>query len=277
MRPLPLQPDVRCRRIEGYTSIRAGKGLGDSLYLQGVVRHLVEQGRRMQVCSNWPDVFRPLSGSVIVSQFTRMSVDLCAHYSLRKPIVGTSQFEDCCIQAGIKGPVDFRLDWRIADEAFVESARRRAEGRPIVCVAMPRLPMARADGFALELAPDWAAMQRLLDTLSTRFCLVQLGAGSALHTFSGIDLDLANRTTVAQMLDVASIAHGFVGYCGLFVPLAESLKKPALLLWSRRGLRSRTAFIRQITPQKVLHGPWCRWAMDDWPHDRIDEEFHGVL
>ena len=40
-------------------TIRGGRGLGDALYVQGVVRHLVGLGQRLAVRSDWPEVFRP--------------------------------------------------------------------------------------------------------------------------------------------------------------------------------------------------------------------------
>lgn len=267
----------RCARIPGYTSIRAGMGLGDSLYLQSVCRHLVKQGQKFLACSKWPDVFRSLGESVIVGPFTRLGVDKVAHYSLRKGVQGTTQFQDCCIQAGIKEPVDLRLDWAVTELELVETVLGLAKGLPIVCVQLPRPPMDRKDGFGKELMPDCAVIQRQIDRLKDKAFLVQIGAGQSIHGFQGLNLDLANKTTVAQLLDLASVAHGFIGYVSFVVPLAESLKKPALIVWSSKGLKAPHAYVRQISPQKVLHGNWCKWAMDNWEPDRIDEAFNGFL
>lgn len=250
-------------------------GLGDSLYLQSVVRHLVEHSpERFQVCSSWPEVFRPLGDRVVVTPFTRAGIDILAHYSLRKRYA-TTQFEDCCIQAGIAGPVDLRIDWSPTDPHLIE--RLRTEGRPIVCVQLPRAPMGRTDGFGIELLPDCRAMQTAIDALRGHALIVQIGAGRPLFRFSGIEVDLANETTVAELLDVASAAHAFLGYVSFVVPLAESFNKPALLVWSERGLRARQLFVRQITPQKVLHKASSRYVMDDAPAQQIIEAAHGLL
>ncbi len=238
-------------------SIRAGKGLGDSLYLQGVVRHLVEKGQSLSVCSNWPEVFRDLP--VKVEPFRR-NADINAHYTLRKGRPETDQFEDCCLQAGIREPVEFRLDWK-ATKSLIDGLPK-----PVVCVLIYRLPMDRADGFAADLLPDFRQMQRMIDALKGRATIVQIGSGKPLKHYEGIDLDLANKTSVSELLDVASKADGFLGYCSFLVPLAESLDKPALFLWSSKGVVSRTPYIRQITPKKILHKESSLYVFDADPN-----------
>lgn len=247
-------------------SIRAGKGLGDSLYLQAVARHMVNRGERLKVCSGWPDVFRPLGDSVRVIPFSRQA-DICAHYTLRKWRTDSDQFQDCCIQAGIREPVDFRLDWK-AGKTLIDHLPK-----PVVLVLLYRLPMDRVDGFAAELLPDFRQMQRMIDALKGRATVVQVGSGKPLREYEGIDLDLANRTSVSELLDVASVADGMLGYCSFFVPLAESLNKKAAFLWARKGVNSRTPYIRQITPTKILHKDTSSYVFDDDPRAEEAVEF----
>lgn len=257
-------------------SIRAGRGLGDSLYLQAVVRHLVKRdGLKLKVCSDWPDVFLPLGDRVQVVPFTRQGITILAHYTLRKPKEGSTQFQDCCKCAGITEDVEFKLDWPEARGELIDQVK--ASGKPVICVQLPRAPMGRSDGFGAELLPDCRVIQRAIDSLKDRATVVQIGAGQPLYQFQGIDIDLANKTTVAQMIDVASVARGMLGYCSFIVPLAECLDKPALLVWSRKGLRSGTPYIRQITPQKILHKPSSKWILDDALQDSIEESAHALL
>lgn len=261
---LTAEPDID----PSLTTIRGGSGLGDSLYLQSIARHLIEQGKPVEVCTFYPDVFRSLNGRVIVSEFRRQYVDKVAHYVSRKEVKGTDQFEDCCISAGIREPVDMRLDWQPVKGSLVREIKRMP--RPVIAVLLPRHPMARKDGFGLDLLPDCRAMQRAIDGLRAGGAsTVQVGSGEALHEFSGIDLDLANRTSVSDVLDVASAVDGFLGYCSFFVPLAESLKRPALFVWSRKGLRSKREFIRLVTPEKVLHRETSAHVWDDAADDEI--------
>lgn len=248
-------------------SIRAGMGLGDAIYLQAAVRHLAKK-ERMRVCTSWPDVFRPLSGSIELAPFTRNGIDRLCHYTTRKGVTGTTQFQDMCITAGIQEPVELKIDWEVTDKPLTD--RLLSHGKPVILVQLPRAPMGRTDGFGHELLPDCRAIQRVIDRLSVEFLIVQVGSGKSLFKFSGIDVDLADKTTVCQLLDVASIASGLIGYVSFFVPLAESLSKPALLVWSKLQTKANTAFIRQITPQKVLHRDSSLHFGDGWPADQAD-------
>jgi hypothetical protein len=198
--------------------------------------------------------------NVTVHPFTRQA-DINAHYTLRKWRTDTDQFEDCCIQAGIKEPVDFRIDWK-ASAPFMQDRTK-----PVVLVLIPRMPMDRADGFARELLPRREAYQSAVDGLKGLATLVMVGSGKPLYELDGIDVDLTNRTSVAELLDIASQADGFLGYCSFFVPLAESFNKTGLFVWARAGLKSRTPYIRQITPTKILHRDSSLYVIDDQPID----------
>lgn len=255
-------------------SIRGGRGLGDSIYVQAVARHLIKtKGERLRVCADYPDVFRPLGDMVEVVPHRRTNIDYLAHYSARK-YLPTKQFVDCCQASGIMEPVELRLDWtptsRIGEQL-------KEAGRLIVCVQLPRTPMNRTDGFGAELLPDCRVIQRMIDALRERALLVQIGAGQALYRFKGIDVDLANRTTVAEMIDVAHAADGFLGYVSFLVPLAESLDKPGMFVWSQRGLKSGTQYVRQIRPEKVLFKASSRHVVDNWSNERIDEAINAFL
>lgn len=253
-------------------SIRGGMGLGDALYVQSVVRHLVEKGQSLRVHTAWPDVFRQLGPQVATVPFSR-SVQILAHYSARKYKAGTTQFEDVCYTAGIRGSIDLRLDWKAEDWALVAWLREAAAGRPIVMVQLPRAPMGRKDGFGSELLPDCRVIEKVIARIKERknALIVQIGSGVSLYGLRGLDIDLANKTTVRQLLDISTAADAFVGYCSFIVPLAESLNKPALLVWSRRGLKSGQPYISAITPKKILQKKSSRYVIDDASDEQIHE------
>ena len=252
-------------------TIRGGRGLGDALYVQGVVRHLVRLGQRLAVRSDWPDVFRPHGDRVEIIQFSRKA-DITAHYTMRKGVAGTTQFEDCCISAGIREPVELKLDWTPTNPRLIESLGQK----PILVVQVPRLPMGRTDGFGAELLPRCEVIQYVIDKAKQSHRIVQVGAGEALFKFTDIDLDLVNETSVAELLDVASVADRFLGYCSYLVPLAESFGKPALFVWSRRGLNARHLYVRQITPQKVLRAS-SSFVVDDCTDSEIGDASDAFL
>lgn len=253
-------------------TIRGGNGLGDSLYVQSIARHLVKKGERLEVCTSWPDVFRPLGNSVITGPFRRDRVDIVAHYVSRKPIRDTTQFEDCCISAGISDPVELLIDWEpINREPF------RGIDKPVILVGLPRFPMNRKDGFGMELLPNCSVIQRAIDQLKGRAYLVQVGSGEPLHRFSGLDLDLANKTTVCDLLDLAHATDGFLGYCSFLIPLAESFAKPLLCVWSNAGLKSTTNFIRTVKPGKLLHRITSRYVMDNCSESELEIAVDALL
>jgi hypothetical protein len=262
--------------MRNFKTIRSGMGLGDSLYLQSVCRYFVKKKRqRLKVASAWPDVFRPLGDMVDVIPFTRAGIDILAHYSMRKSIKETTQFQDCCFQAGIHDPVELKLDWTVTSTRLIDELK--AYGKPIVLVQLPRNPMGRVDGFGKELMPDCTVIQRIIDSLKDRALIVQVGAGQPLFEFTGIDVDLSNKTSVCDLLDIASAADGFLGYCSFMVPLAESFGKPALFVWSSRGLRVVEPFIARITPAKILHARTSQFVIDDWDEEKINEVSDGFL
>jgi ADP-heptose:LPS heptosyltransferase len=257
--------------------MRGGRGLGDTIYLQSIARHMTEDGvTRMRVASDYADVFLPLGRRVQVIPFTRTGVDIVAHYVGRKAIAGTSQFVDMCFQAGIRKEVGLRLDWKPIDLDLVQ--RIKAAGRPVVCVQLPRAPMGRVDGFGADLLPSEQSMQAIVGELGKHFAVMLVGSGRALYNLRGIDIDLANQTSVSQMIDAASQADVFFGYPSFIIPLAESLGKPGLFLWSRAGLRSPQPFIAQITPEKLLHKPGLsRHIIDNATPEQINAAVASLL
>jgi hypothetical protein len=208
--------------------IRAGSGLGDSIYLQSVVRHYLSQGERLTVRTSHPIIFKHLGVPII--PYSRERSAIVAHYVQRKTEPGTDQWQDMCISAGIPPTAEMKLEWKLQNPAnadFLLGMRR-----PVLAVLLPRHGMNREDGFAKELLPNWKILDQLLQCKSSK---IQIGQGGPLYRFRGITLDMANKTSVADLIDIASLVDGFVGWCSFMLPLAESLEKPFFSLWSARG------------------------------------------
>lgn len=248
-------------------AIRGGRGIGDSLYVQAISRHLIKRdGNPLKVCSDWPDIFRPLGKMAKVIPFTRQNINVLAHYSLRKKHTDTTQFQDCCIQAGVKETVDLKIDWVPRNLELIASI---PHDKPIILVQMPRNPMGRTDGFGKELMPDCCVIQKIINYVKPHATIVQIGAGTPIFKFEGIDIDLANKTSVSDLLDVASVADGFIGYVSFIVPLAESFDKKGLFVWSRKGLNVNQPYIKAITPKKILEKKTSKFLIDDCSDDDI--------
>jgi hypothetical protein len=244
-------------------AIRCGRGLGDSIYLESVVRHLIEKtGERYKVASDWPDVFKPLGDMVEVVPFRRTNIHILAHYASRKKFPDTTQFRDCCINAGITEEVELRLDW----------PHSWSIDKPYLLVGLPRTPMGRTDGFGAELLPDCRVIQRVIDIYSGDYTIVQVGAGEPLYRFDGIDIDLANKTTVSELLDLFAGCSGVIGYVSFYLAAAEALHKPAFMVWSRAGLNSRDEYVRQIAPRKIIEYPnTTKYVIDDCTEQELED------
>ena len=244
--------------------IRGGSGLGDSLYVQSVARHLVSRGVDLEVCSDWPEVFQNLPVTLV--PFSRANIDYLAHYSKRKE-ENTDQFVDCCLQAGIKESVNLTLDWKTRDTRLTQSL---ADKR-ILLVHGGREPMARKDRFGRELLPNEHVFNRILESLHDVYYIVQIGSGAQLYPLKHVDLDLTNKTSVSDLFDLASIAKRFMGQVSFIIPLAESFDKKALIVWAHKGLSSQERYIARIIPQKILHKVTCSYVVDNWPDEKLEK------
>ncbi len=142
---------------------------------------------------------------------------------------------------------------------------------------MVREPMNRADGFAMELLPKYEVMQAALDRLKEHYFTVLVGKGQCKYEYTGIDLDLRDRTDTEDLINAAYVSDALFGYCSFFVPLAESLGKKAFFVWANKGLKSVEPFIRTITPQKILHKKSSHYIVDNFTEEQITESIDEFL
>ena len=242
--------------------IRSGSGLGDGIYLYSIVKYLANENKKtpIKVFCKWKDVFLPLGDRITVEEFSRAHINTLAHYSMRKQVKGTNQFEDMWIQAGIdKSKVKADFDWTPTigpkRDDLVPAIKEAAKGKPILCVRFPTMPMGRKDNFAVELLPQAGPFIKAVARLKQRFFVVQIGSGKCLTEIPQelIDIDFAGKTTLPQMFDIAYNADAFFGQCSFIIPLSEGMAKPGLICFSERGMKSRDRFISSITPEKIIH------------------------
>lgn len=252
--------------------IRCGSGLGDSIYLRPVAEHFVKMGHTVTVKSDYPHVFA--GAKVTVDRFGREGCNVVAHYSTRKAQAGTNQWQDICASAGIP-EIPLRIDWQITNRPLVNDLKAMAKGKPIVMVNGGRPPMGRADGYGREMLPKREAFDAVIASLEGCF-VVEVGKGAELYPLAA-DVDLADRTTPADLMDIAKISSGLIGQCSFMIPLAEAFDKPLLVVWASAGLTSGTPFIRLCTPEKIISKPSSKWVMDDWTHYRIQQEAYRFM
>lgn len=268
--------------------MRGGSGFGDALYLRPIVMHIAAAGKLgLEIATDFPSIFKDIQ-NVRTAERSKENIQIIAHYMNRKHVQGTSQFEDMCIYAS-KNPylreagidpmkVAYDLKWKVRNPGLVEEVLEKAGTKPVLFVPLPRLPMNRRDGFGDELSPVWRVCQHVVDDVGGRFFKVMMGKGAPLYHMKGVDLDLSNKTSYTDVIDVATVCSAFLGFGSSFViPLAESLMRPALHIWSARGLRSKNPFLTKLTPQKVLHAGRSGWVIDEWPIQKVQDRAKAYL
>ena len=245
--------------------IRGGRGLGDAIYLQSCVRHLVRKGVDLEVCTDFPELF---DFPVSFDQFSRHNIDYLCHYTKGKQNHHTNQWQDICESAGI-GEAELKLDWKPRNIGLANEVIEKSGGRKILFVHGGRTPMNRKDNFGNELLPNKKVFAEVLEKLKNHFFTVYCGRGERIFN-PNVDLDLNNRTDVSSLVDVASISSAFFGQCSFIIPLAESFNKPLLVLWSSLGLNSSERYISTITPRKILSKPSSRYIVDTWGKEELN-------
>ena len=249
--------------------IRSGRGLGDTLYMQSLVRYLVEKGEKLQVCTDYPEIFD--GTPVTFDVFSRHNIDYLSHYTKRKSDQRTNQWQDICLSAGVEA--ELKIDWKVKNKSLVNELLDMANGRKILFVHGGREPMARKDKFGRELLPDGKAFNKALGLLEEYF-RIQVGDSELLYTIK-VDQNLNRATSVTDMLDIASVADAFYGQCSFIVPLAESFDKKLMVMWASKGIKSQEPYIATITPKKILSKPTSHHMVDDWDDDRTAEAINA--
>lgn len=240
--------------------IRSGSGLGDAIYLQAIVRHLLRCGQSLEICTNFPEVFSQLP--VKTAEFSRQNIDVIAHYTRHK-FESSTQFDDCCTLAGLKG-VEYKLDWKVQKDFDLPDNS--------LLVFAPREPWGRQDGYGMELLPDLDVFEDILSRLD--YFKVLIGKDRPLRDIK-CDLDLVGKTSVTDLIDLGVQCNAMYGQISHMVPLAESLDKKCLILFSKKGLECTDQRISSITPRKICHKNTSYHLIDDYslPMTTLNEDF----
>lgn len=245
--------------------VRGGSGLGDSIYLRPIVDHLQRNGSQVTVMSHHPDVFIGTLATVIPVNKAK-PVDMIAHYTTERFNQGSTQWQDILRTAKLPPDLPLRFNWTVRNPELRDQIRKRADSAPILLVHGGRAPFGRTDGYGKAIMPRQDAFQTVLDVFAGRFT-VRIGKGEQYPLW--VSLDLSNKTSVSDMLDLATICDGIVTQCGFPVPLGECFDKPVLAVWSAKGLGARDPVVASVTPNKILCGPKSSYVVDDWDQERM--------
>jgi hypothetical protein len=185
-----------------------------------------------------------------------------AHYANDKQKAGSTQWQDICSSAKIGG-AELRCSWEVRNSVLVQQVRSAAGGRPLVLVHGGKRPMDRSDGIGMEVLPSFEAFSQVLYALSARCCLVKVGGGTDRVYDYDAEVDLSNKTSITDLLDLFKSCDGAVGQCSFIIPACEMFDKPLLCVWGAGVRSAQHWYVRAIVPEKILSKPSSRAVMDD--------------
>lgn len=229
-------------------------------------------GAKLEVCTHYPELYQHLG--VQIAPWSRDGIHYTCHYTHKIKDQGTTQWGDCCRLVGVSD-VELKIDWTPKNNELIQSIKDKAAGRPVLFVNGARAPFTRTDGYGMEMVPNPYVYGRALRKLREQFFAVYVGKGDRLYPVD-VDLDLHGKTTVTELLDIASISSAFFGQCSFVIPLAESFDRPMLAMWAHRGLTSKDEYLTYITPAKVLAKPSSRYVVDNWSTEQINDVIRQV-
>jgi len=237
--------------------LQGPRGLGDALLVRLVAAEWIRRGEQVRVHTTWPDLFRGLKVHLAgVEHLVRDGqTDLYACTgcpNCRRPEMATlSLFTRACHQCGLYDPVPFDLAWTVTDAEPFGKIKRRADGRPILIYQPPKI----ANGAEQELyTPPTEAFLRWLDEHSDHY-RIKVGHPSAAEEFRGApcELDLFGKTTVLQMIDLATIGDLFFSQVCFIPTLAETLGKRSAVMFTRRQLSAGSNNLHRRELHEVVY------------------------
>jgi hypothetical protein len=144
-------------------------------------------------------------------------------------------------------------------------------------VTAPFKPFGREDNWGKEMTVDFTCMDRLITAKKDDYFFIQTCKDDPIYKLKHIDFNLSRKTTVSDLIDIASLSSVLIGQVGHCLPLAECLNKPALIFFSANGLKCGNKFLESITPEKVIHKKnMIKYIIDNWSEAKIGTEFESL-
>jgi hypothetical protein len=203
--------------------IRGLSGFGDAIYLEPLVGRYTDAGHRVEVLTNFPQVFEHLPVKCL--PFDRNAiVDKEYSYLKGKSNPDTTQLEDM----GYQSPDEFEI-----------------AHKPIALLVCGYKGMNSVN----EFIPDRAVIERIIKDLQQNGYKVVHLTNGALERYAGTEE--IRSDSYYQTLALFRGSDLIVCQQGWSTALAEGLNKRCLVVFSDKIRNSKSDFIRQITPKKV--------------------------
>jgi len=271
---MPVLAGISKNRGHKVISLRGAGGLGDAVYMYPVLKYYLEHGQSVEILTKYPDVYKPLKklGLIVTDRYAKQPDREC-RYAPRYAIQKTTTFEDTVMLAGIEEKLTLKIEFESPGSFDFKTKNK------ICVIRNPSLPM-NGKGIGELLIPDCTIFQKIIDAFKDRvyFILAGNSGGNFSFPLKGIDLNLTEKLSLPQVMQLITQADINLTQCGFIFPFCEALNRKVFVLFSDRGMKCNHKFFPYIIPKKVINKPSIvSYAIDNEPHEKILERFGELL
>lgn len=232
--------------------ISFNNGLGDQLQAIPVVKEMLRKSKEdITVVTKYPRLWDNICPTIPFKPGVKK--DKRISYIQRRPIQETTQFQDVCIEAGIK-PIELKIDWRIKNWRLINQIKEDAflKGKEKVCLYKPiDIPCGQGED-AKEMFFDLMPRENVIDEI--------IEGNDDIHFVNIKDFD----TSVGDLIDVAFSVDIMLGQIGHFAPLSEAVNTKSFIIFPSKGRNSKYDFVKYLTPKKIINKPTTVCVYDDY-------------
>lgn len=256
-------------------AIKGASGLGDCVYAVSIAEYYSKEYDNIYVMSDFPVLFEHLPkvkcfkhkklNHIDLPDGRKKDIDKRFTYCGRKYTAGTTQFEDSYLSIHIKEKLEMNISWKVKNNELVDNIRKCAKDKKICILSAPYEPFGRDDewGSLLRIKPD--IMQTIVNNRDDIY-FIQVGNKYALHKISNVDLDLIDKTSVSDLMDLVCICDFGISQIGNLLPICECMNKKNFLIFAITGQNCGNKFIEAVTPEKCVH--YKKLNCSVWDNDK---------
>jgi len=264
--------------------LKGASGLGDTIYAWPIVKWYAQKYDTVHYMTDYPELYETLKNVICYKHLKTNDlgggpVDVRFTYCARKYTPGTSQFEDSVLSAKIHEKLKLKIDWTIKNTDLVNNIISRSDEKKICVLAYPYEPFGREDEWGSMLRINQEVMQILIDRFKDRVFFIGTGNRFVLHKTNNVDMDLHEKTSVSDMMDLISICNLGLSQIGNMLPMCESLGKKNFLIFANKAMvQTENKFINAITPEKTVHYKHLNCSVhDEMSHEVITNKFNDFI
>jgi hypothetical protein len=224
-----------------------------------VLKYALENGEKTEILTKHPEIYEALRArGLIISDRYAKEPDRECRYAPRYANQATTTYKDTLILAGIADNLPLEIEFE---------CQRRFDfpvGKKVCVIRKPSIPMKGKPGGEVMI-PDCNIFKQIIHAFRNEVYFVLAGnsEGDFKFQFKGIDLDLTEKLTVTELLQLIKQSDIALTQCGFFLPFCEALNKKVFIVFADKGMKSKYKFFPHITPKKVINKPnLVGWSID---------------